>query len=128
MLTWIKAKADIILIVIVTVGFMLFAYSCEPKVTSLLDKRERVTRAELQLELDMMLAQAETRMADFDRQERIRTLILQNALLLTQGQPFNPVGIITAIASIYGIKQAAQNTTGAIKNARAKRKPNNNTA
>lgn len=121
MLNWIKAKSDIILIVIVTILFGLFAYSCEPKQPSLLNKGVKVTRAELQHELNQLVALAEIRMASFERQEKIRSLILQNALMLTQGQPFNPVGIITGIASIYGIAQATKKTTGAIKHVRDKR-------
>ncbi len=121
MLKWIKAKSDIILVVIVTVGVLFFVYACEPKATSLLNKGVKVTRAELQFELDQLMSLAEIRMASFDRQEKIRAMILQNALMLTQGQPFNPIGILTGIASIYGIAQATKNTTGAIKNGRAKR-------
>lgn len=124
MLNWIKTKSDLILIVVVTVLFGLFAYACEPKQPSLLNKGVRVTRAELQHELNQLVALAEIRMASFERQEKIRSLILQNALMLTQGQPFNPIGILTGIASIYGITQATKKTTGAIKHARAKR--NNN--
>ena len=124
---WIKAKSDIILIVLVSVGFLLFAYSCEPKEPSLLNRGVKVTRAELQLELTQLLALADLRMAGFDRQERIRAIILQNAMILVQGQPVNPIGILTGIASIYGITQATKKTTGVIKHARAKRKSNGNT-
>lgn len=118
---WIKVKSDIILIVVVTVAFMLFAYACEPKELSLLNKGVKVTRPELQLELDQLLALADLRMVGFEKQERIRAIILQNAMILVQGQPMNPIGILTGIASIYGITQATKKTTGAIKHARAKR-------
>ena len=127
MLKWIKAKSDLILIVVVTVLFGLFAYACEPKQPSLLNRGVKVTRAELQHELNQLVALAEIRMASFKRQEKIRSLILQNAMVLVQGQPVNPLGILTGIASIYGITQATKKTTGAIKNVRAKRKVNGNT-
>ncbi len=127
MLKWIKAKSDMILVVLVTVGVLIFVYACEPKAPSLIDKSIKITRSELQFELEQLMSLAEIRMASFDRQEKLRGMILQNALVLTQGQPFNPIGILTGIASIYGITQATKKTTGAIKNGRAKRKPNTDT-
>ena len=127
MLKWIKDKSDIILVVLVSVGFALFVYGCEPKEQSLLNKGMKVTRAELQFELDQLMSLAEIRMASFDRQEKIRSMILQNALMLTQGQPFNPIGILTGIATLYGITQATKKTSGVIKHVRDKRKANGNT-
>lgn len=118
---YLKNKSTVILIAIVTISFMIFAYSCEPKVTSLFDKQHTVTRQGLQLELDQLIGFAQIKMADLDKQEAIRGIILQNALILVQGQPFNPVGIITAIASLYGIEQATKKSIGVVKNARAKR-------
>ncbi|GAI67850.1 unnamed protein product, partial [marine sediment metagenome] len=67
------------------------------------------------------------RMADLDRQEQLRAVILQNALILVQGQPFNPLGLITGVAALYGITQAGQNTVKVAKNIKAKRKANNGT-
>lgn len=118
---WIKAKSDIILIVIVTVTFGLFAYACEPKEPSLLNRGVKVTRSEFDVELNQLLALADLRIVGFEKQERIRAIILQNAMVLVQGQPVNPIGILTGIASIYGIAQATKKTTGVIKHARAKR-------
>jgi len=121
---YLKNKSTIILIVCVTIGFLFYAYSCEPKVTSLFDKKRTITRQELQLELDQLLALADIKMAELEKQEKIRGIILQNALILVQGQPFNPAGLITAIASTYGIIAAATKTKEVVKN--AKRKRNNN--
>ncbi|GAI69263.1 unnamed protein product, partial [marine sediment metagenome] len=49
-----------------------------------------VTRAEFQLQLDNILSLAQVRMLDFDRQDQLRAIFFQNALVLLQGQPFNP--------------------------------------
>ncbi|GAJ24028.1 unnamed protein product, partial [marine sediment metagenome] len=57
-----------------------------------------INRAELQLELDRFMAMAQLRMLDLDKQDAFRSLIIENSLLLVQGTPFNPVGLITAIA------------------------------
>lgn len=124
---WIKEHKTVIITVMVTIGFLIYCYGCEPKVRSLTDSREFVNRQELQLELDQIMGIAELRLLSLDQQERFRAIILQNALVLVQGQPLNPVGIITAIAGIYGIAQGSRNVTKVIKNGIKKRKANNGT-
>ena len=119
---WYKKRSSIIITGLVCVGFIIYGYGCEPKVASLGDRTRLINRQELQLELDQFITMAQIRMADLDKQEELRTIILQNALILVQGQPYNPLGILTAVAAVYGIKQGGSNITKTIK----KRKINGN--
>lgn len=125
MLQWIKQHAGTLIMVLTCVGFFIYCYGCEPKVASLTDRNHFINRQELQLELDQFITMAQIRMVDLDKQEQLRAIILQNALILVQGQPLNPVGLITAFAALYGIKQGGCNITKVIKTAKAKRKGNN---
>ncbi|GAI57513.1 unnamed protein product, partial [marine sediment metagenome] len=109
MFKWIKKHSTVIVSVLITVGFLLYCYSCESKVKSLNQKGRMVTRQELQLELNNFVDLAQIRFLDLDRQDQIKTLILQNAMVLVQGQPFNPVGLLTGLAAVYGIGQAGSN-------------------
>jgi len=127
MLAWIKTHWQSIMIGLVTIGFVIFMYGCEPKVKSLNNGGKFVTRAELQLELQTVMTLAEIRVADLDRQQALRNLILQNALVLAAGQPLNPVGILTAIAALYGIGQASNNVVKTVKNTVKKKVGNNGT-
>ncbi len=127
MYEWIKNHLPLLTTISVTIGILLFIYACEPKVQSLYREGTQVNRQELQLELDQMIGLAQLRMADLEKQEQLRAVILQNALILVQGQPFNPVGLITGIAALYGITQASQNTVKVVKNVTQKRKVNNAT-
>jgi len=43
------------------------------------------------------------------------------------GQPFNPLGLLTAIAGIYGVSQAGYQVTKKVKSKIATRKGNNGT-
>lgn len=128
MWNWLKQHKGTITIVLVTIGTMLYIYGCEPKVVSLNSSRRLVTRQELQMELDTLMSMAQIRIADLDRQDRLRSLVLQNALVLVQGQPLNPVGLITGIAAIYGLTQGGQNITKVVKNVRDKRRDKNATS
>ena len=127
MLQWIKRNSGAIIAGIVCVGFLIYVYGCEPKVASLGDRNRLINRQELQLELDQFITMAQIRMADLDKQEELRAIILQNALILVQGQPYNPFGIITAFAAVYGITQGSSNITKVVKTANKKRKANNGT-
>ncbi|MBA7652687.1 hypothetical protein ES703_60526 [subsurface metagenome] len=89
------------------------------------NNERRINRQELQLELDQFMALVQIRMVDLDKQDELRAVILQNALILVQGQPFNPLGLLTAAASIYGITQAGRNAAAGVKKVREKRKANN---
>lgn len=128
MLQWIKKHASIITIILITVAFVIYCYGCEPKVRSLSGSPKLINRQELQLELDQFITMAQIRMADLDQQEELRSIVLQNALILVQGNPYNPVGIITAIAAVYGITQGGSNITKVVKSNRNKKRVNNGTA
>lgn len=125
MIQWLKNHYQVIIATVVTVLIGLWLYACEPKVPSVMNNNILVTRAELQIELDQLLAIAEQRMIELDRQDAIRNVILQNALLIASGQPLNPIGLITAFAAIYGVGVAGSKAVTAIKNGVDKRKANN---
>lgn len=125
MVNWLKGNSVILITVLVTVGLLFFLYSCEPKTQSLVTNNKSVNRQELQLELDGLIGLAQLRMIDLDKQEQLRAVILQNALILVQGQPLNPLGLITAIAAIYGVTQGSSKVTKVVKNKVIKRKVNN---
>jgi hypothetical protein len=105
---WIKTHIPLVTALIVGVGLIVYQEGCEPTVKSLLDESQYVTREEFNLELDQIAARAAFRMLSFEKQEQLRNIILQNALVLAAGQPLNPIGIITALAAIYGIGSGVQ--------------------
>lgn len=125
MWTWIKNNHRGIIAGIITVALCIWLYACESKVRSLVEPERFINRTELQLELDQIMSVVQLRMADLDRQDAFRSLIIENSLLLVQGTPFNPVGLITAIAGIYGITHGASKVVHAAKKSQAKRKVNN---
>ena len=125
MWTFTKKEFSIIVTILLTVCMVFYLQSCEPTVPSLSSNTGQVTREQLQLELDNILATAKLRMIDLDRQDQVRNLITQNALLIVEEQPFNPVGLITGIAAIYGAMQAGSKTVQVVKNGVRKVKVNN---
>lgn len=125
MLVWLKHNARLLITVLVTAALCVWLYACESKTKSLVEPTRLVNRAELQFELDQFMSMAQLRMLDLDRQDAFRSLIIENSLLLVQGTPFNPVGIITAIAGIYGLTHGASKVVRTVQKSQAKRKANN---
>ena len=125
MLLWIKKNSSIVITVLITVGFAIYCYGCEPKTTSLINRERLINRQELQLELDQIIGLAQIRMVDLNKQEEFRAIVLQNALILVQGNPLNPVGLITGFAAIYGLIQGGNKVSKAVKTVGKKRKVNN---
>ncbi len=128
MLQWLKTYWNTVLTASIVVAFFIFAYGCEAKVASLTDRNMLINRQELQLELDQFITMAQIRMADLDKQEKLRAIVLQNALILVQGQPYNPLGIISAVAAVYGLTQGGRNIGKVVKTIRIKQKGNNSNA
>ncbi len=125
MLRWLQKHTTIIITTLITIGVCIYIYGCESTTTSLLNHKQSINRQELQLELDQIIGLAQLRMIDLDKQDQFRSIILQNALILIQGQPLNPFGIISAFAGVYGLSQASNKITKTIKNGLKKRKVNN---
>lgn len=127
MISWLKKNSSIIITVFVSIALIIYLYGCEPKTRSLVRNGETVNRQELQLELKQLIALAQIRMLDLDKQEQLRAIVFQNALILMQGQPLNPVGIISGVLAIYGVTQGGCKITKVVKNIAIKRKVNNGT-
>lgn len=122
---WIKKHKNSIITTLVCVSFLIYCYGCTPQVRSLMHNDRYINRQELQLELDQFMGMAQLRLADLDKQEEFRAIVLQNALILVQGQPLNPVGIITAVAAVFGALQGGRTVKNVVKSVVNKRKVNN---
>ncbi len=125
MMIWIKDHKPFVITAIVSICVMAYLYGCESEVRSMYDNGRRINRQELQLELDQFMGRVQIAMLSLDKQDRLRAIILDNALILVQGQPLNPLGLLTGIGAIYGAVQGSRNVKETIKKVVNKRKVNN---
>ncbi len=102
-----KEKWPMYLIMIVANILLLFLTSCPPTTESLVHNGKKVTRPELQLELNIIMTTAEYRIADLDQKQKFRDFVLKNALVMIEQGAFNPLGMATALFAFYGIGTAA---------------------
>lgn len=118
-LNWPKSIALLIM-----TGLLFWGFNCQPKVTSLIDPQKKITRPELQIELDSIIATAEFRLASLDDQQQFRDIIFKNAMVMVEAGTLNPIGIITMLAGLYGITRGVKDAKDKVI---TKRKTNNNT-
>lgn len=100
-----------VLAALVCLVLIFWGTSCESKVTSLANPAIRVTRAELQAEVDSFLVRAAQRFKNLDLQDSFKALVFDKVLLFTQTGRFNPAGIVQACITILGIGAIADNVT-----------------
>lgn len=100
---------------IVLTAILFWGYGCPPTVQSLTTPKKMITRPELQIELDTIIATAQYKLADLDKQEQFRDLIFKNALLMIEGGAINPLGVITMLAGLYGITRGAKDVKDKVK-------------
>lgn len=102
-MNFLKEKLPIFLTVQICIALLVYAYGCEPMTKSLLDPETKITSRELETELQVLLLQHESRVADINRQIEIRNLIFEQGLLIAESGTINPVGLITSLLAVVGI-------------------------
>lgn len=88
---------------------LIYAYSCQSVVVSMLDPGKRISRPELIAEVDLFLARAEAKFADLDRQDLVKDTIFNSILDLAQGKTPNPIGVVLTLAGILGVGAGVDN-------------------
>ena len=95
--------------VILVVVLLAIIFGCESKVNSILYPNNQITRDQLQLELNQLIATAEIKFGQLDRQDELKAALYQIGLVTAQTGTFNPIGLITTIAGIVGIGATVDN-------------------
>lgn len=103
MLKKLKDQAPMFLTVQLCICVLFYAYGCEPQTTSLINPSQKVNRAELKTEIELLLMQSENRIADLDKQVRLREAIFEQGLLVAQTGTINPLGVMTSLLAVLGV-------------------------
>lgn len=94
---------------VITVALTIWLTACPSKVPSLVTPPKLVTRAELKIELDTLLASAEARFHALDRQDELKEALFEQSIAWAQTGVINPLGIITTMCAIAGIGATVDN-------------------
>lgn len=102
-MTFFKDKICVTVGLILCLGFLIYAFGCQPKTKSLLDPNRKVTGLELNAEVDFLIASYENRKLDLKQQQQIRDFILQQSFTIAQTGQVNPISIATSLMSLLGL-------------------------
>ncbi len=88
---------------------LIWFFGCQSKVASLQNPSLRISREELQAEVQGIIDQADIRFAQLDKEDELRQLLIDQALLWTKTGTINPVGLVMPILTILGAGATVDN-------------------
>lgn len=92
-----------IIAAIVAAALLIWLYGCQSTVNSMINPKQKITRAELENETNYIIGQAKVKLADLDRQDELKRLLLEQAVLFNSTGTFNPAGLINTLISVGAI-------------------------
>ena len=95
--------------IVIIALLIIWLIGCQSKVKSLNGGNILVSRGELKNELDHVLAVAELRFVELDRQDEIKQIIFNSALLMARSGAINPIGVLTTFGAILGLGATVDN-------------------
>lgn len=106
--------------VVLAIGLCVWFFGCDSQVTSLVRPGEKVTRVELQAELDSEKARLSTELKtlkvkaaakeqELDKQDAIKAQIAEIGLAVVEGGSINPVGVGVSLLGVLGIGAVVDN-------------------
>jgi len=88
---------------VVIAAATFWAYGCQSQVNSLLNPTQQITRPELQAEIDFLIAQAEIKFTDLNKQDQIKQALLDLGSTFATTGTLNPTGLLNTAVSIAAI-------------------------
>jgi len=106
------------IVIVIIVGF--WTYGCDSKVASIMAPNQKVTRIELNLEvqmeqkrleaeLDNLIALAGVRNQELDRQDAFKAKLVEFGMVIAEGGTVNPIGVATGLLGVLGIGAVVDN-------------------
>ena len=93
-LAWCNNNHWYVIGTIILASLSYWLVGCHSTVSSLLTPEKKVTRGELQAELEYIINLAETRKDELNRQDEIKAQLLNIASVVSSDGTFNPSGLI----------------------------------
>ena len=103
LLKWCNHNHWYIIGTIILASLLIWLVGCKSTVNSLLTPDKLVTRGELQAEIEYLINLAETRKDELNRQDEIKSQLLNIASVVSAEGTFNPSGLISIITTIASL-------------------------
>lgn len=104
-----KQELGVVVAFGLTILCTLWIHGCQSEVRSLSGNDTKVSRAELQNELDTYLALAKVRFDQLDKQDEFKQAVFNLGINIAEGGSINPLGMALIFGNIMGIGAAVDN-------------------
>jgi len=88
---------------LIAASILFMTYSCQSTTESLMTPDKKVTRTELQTELEYYVGIAKARSEELDTQDAIKQQLIDAANIISQTGTINPSGLLNLMATIGAI-------------------------
>lgn len=106
---WLRHNRGMMISILLISILLLWVYACQSTVRSIVHPDLSVNRAELQVEVDNFIAQAELRFENLNRQDAFKAALFQAAIKFGEGQTVNPLALALVLGNILGIGAVIDN-------------------
>lgn len=100
----------------IIIAAMFWTYGCESNVSGLLNPNQRISRQELQIEINYIIAQAEVKFMDLDKQDQLKQALLDLGSTFATTGTLNPTGLLNTAISVgaiaFGLNQRKRRLNG----------------
>ncbi len=94
---------------VVCIALGVYLVGCESSVTSPINPPKKVTRVQLDAEVELLIVNVELAIEDLNKQDLFKQKLFEIGLAAAQGGTINPVGAGVTLLGVLGIGAVADN-------------------
>lgn len=94
---------------VVCAAALIWGYGCESTAKSPSDPKLKVTRAELDVEVETLSAKIALAYSDIAKQDEVKETILNIGIAYASGDGVSPIGIVSTLAGLAGLGAVIDN-------------------
>ena len=95
--------------VVICIALGVYLIGCDSSVTSPINPPKKVTRVQLDAEIELLIVNVKLAIEDLNKQDLFKQKLFEIGLIAAQGGTVNPVGAGVALLGILGIGAVADN-------------------
>ena len=95
--------------IVVCIALVVWGLGCQVTTQNPFNPAEKVTQSELEAEVQLYVTKVQNAYDDIERQEAIRSALLEAGLAYAQGGGVNPIGLATTLMGIVGVGAVIDN-------------------
>lgn len=106
---FIRHNSGIVIGTIIVIAILIWCYGCPSTVVSIHNPPDRVTRGQLEVEVEHFLKSAELRFAELDQQDEFKRTLFAYAMEFMSEGKINPLAVALTLGNLLGVGAVIDN-------------------